>query len=135
LLRFGRIAVILLRFGRILVSLVGLEQSALILVELNQVFWHFELFIYWVKFKMAPITRSRSQRAKDALEHVLKTLENKKFQEVFAEAGISDMDEFLMVEIDDLKEVTPIDERGNLIKLNLVEIGKLKKLSNDKHST
>ena len=78
---------------------------------------------------MAPITRSRSQKAKDALEHVLKILENKKFQEIFAEAGISDMDEFLMVEIDDLKEVTPINERGNLIKLNLVEIGKLKKLS------
>ena len=78
--------------------------------------------------KMVPTTRSRAQKVKDALEHVLKVLDNKKYEAIFEEAGITNMDDFLIVDLVDIISLTPIDEEGNLVKLNAVEVGRLKKL-------
>jgi hypothetical protein len=79
---------------------------------------------------MSPTTRSRAQRAKEALNHVLKVLDNKKYDAIFEDAGIEDMDNFLLIDINELKSISILDdETTKMVTLNLVEIGRLKKMT------
>ena len=72
-------------------------------------------------------TGTRCRTPESALNHVLSVLNNSKFELVFTEAGITTIYDFLTVDLQDLKEVTPVHE-GSIVTLNVVQLGKIKKI-------
>ena len=59
-----------------------------------------------------------SRTPESALNHVLSVLNNSKFELVFTEAGITKIYDFLTIDLQDLKEVTPVHE-GSLVTLSV----------------
>ena len=73
-------------------------------------------------------TGLRSQTPQGALTHVLEVLNNQAFNLIFEEAGISTIYDFLAIEPRDLKDVSAINDDAQVIHLNVVQIGKIRKI-------
>ena len=61
------------------------------------------------------------------LEHVLDVLNRPIFNDIFEEAGISDIYDLLYADLDELKELTTLDAKGSLLRLKVADLSILKR--------
>ena len=63
-----------------------------------------------------------SHNPENALKHLLEMLNHRVFVGVFDEAGIENIHDFLVVDVDELKTISIVDEDALLISLKIVQI-------------
>ena len=66
--------------------------------------------------------------SKDALAHVLKVLKKTKYKYVLEEVGVEDIFDFMTLQVEDLRGETGFDENGDVVRLNMVDIARLRRI-------
>ena len=74
---------------------------------------------------MSDLGKTRSQTPKTALEHLISILGKEPYQDIFNEAGINDIYDFLSCDPRDLKDLSCLSESGGLKTLKLAQIGRI----------
>ena len=77
---------------------------------------------------MSANTRSKSQTPQGALEHVLSVIGKDPYAEIFVEAGIENIYDLLATDPSVLKDVSYLNDKGDLVTLKVAQRGKIAKL-------